>query len=52
MVVGRTSAHTRFHGGGQPVVLSLGQGKPRTWNAVGLPHLNWLQRDLVLELLT
>jgi len=39
MMVCRTSAHPRLHGGGQPAVVSRGQGKPRSCHAEWLLHL-------------
>jgi len=50
MVVCRTSAKTRLHGGGKPAVVSLGQGKTRPWHDAGL--LSSLLGALGLRLLT
>jgi len=51
MVVRRTPAHSRLHGGGQPTVVSRGQGKPSHCHTAGLPHLTSPHRALVLRLL-
>jgi len=48
MVVCRTSAQACLHGGGQTAVVSRGQGKPRPWQAEGLPHLTSRHRAHVL----
>jgi len=51
-VGGCAPRRSRFHGRGQPAVVSRGQGKHRPWHAEGISQLTSLHRVLVLRSLT